>query len=650
MEEKFKDPLFEIFIAESKQLLNDLENIFICLKERKLILKNVNNDIMRIFHTLKGSSAAMKYSDISQVCHKAEDLFVKLNSIHITPNIVDQLINCFLKVIDCLNLDIDSIETTDFSASRTAQKLIDQLIENINENQNTASVDNIEKTKKKYRIKVFFEDGAGMENVRAYGVIWKLKDVGDIIDYTPKNIQNDPNTADVIQKKGFELVIETVLEKDEVFQLFDDVLYLSNIEIEFADNMSNEEFSQNGSKLGGGNTNLGQKIINVNVEKVDKIIDLIGELLINFSGLVLSVESLGIASEDFKKSYSKVSRVINELQEIAMSMRMVSLSNTFQRLRRVALEVSEKLHKKVTVYVTGEETELDRMMIEHITDPLIHLVRNAIDHGIETPDERRKQGKAEEGNLYIHAKSTNSEVLITIQDDGRGIDREKILEKALEKGIIKSKNNLTDEDIYSLIFMPGFSTKDEATEYSGRGVGLDIVKNNIERIGGKILVTSEKGRGTSFTLKIPLTLAIIDGMLVELNSKKFVIPITSMVEIIRLDTDKIILEAGKKFILLREECYPLVDLKKIFFGKETEFNSNTFNIGVMIEENGKKAVLLVDNLISQQQIVIKPLPLLLRNAQVVSGCTLLGDGSIALILDISGLFEHIRVTERRRNI
>lgn len=143
----------------------------------------------------------MKYSDISQVCHKAEDLFVKLNSIHITPNIVDQLINCFLKVIDCLNLDIDSIETTDFSASRTAQKLIDQLIENINENQNTASVDNIEKTKKKYRIKVFFEDGAGMENVRAYGVIWKLKDVGDIIDYTPKNIQNDPNTADVIQKR-----------------------------------------------------------------------------------------------------------------------------------------------------------------------------------------------------------------------------------------------------------------------------------------------------------------------------------------------------------------------------------------------------------------------------------------------------------------
>jgi len=302
--------------------------------------------------------------------------------------------------------------------------------------------------------------------------------------------------------------------------------------------------------------------------------------------------------------------------------------------------MSKKLNKDVHLEIVGEETEVDKNIIEHITDPLMHLVRNAVDHGIETPEERELMGKSKEGKLILEAKNVGNDVHIIVKDDGKGIDKKKVLEKAKENGLIDSFENMSDEEIYRLILMPGFSTKDSVTEYSGRGVGMDVVANNIEAIGGKISIESEENHGTQITLKIPLTLAIIDGMNLKVGKSTFTIPTLSIKESFRANKQDIITDPnGNEMIMVRGQCYPVLRLHE-YFDVETGVTDFSDGIMIMVSQETKTVCVFADRLLGKQQVVVKSLPQYIKrfnNVKSISGCTLLGDGSISLILDVASI-------------
>jgi len=627
-----KDPMFEIFISEAKEIVNSLERTFIDLKENNISLDAVASEALRLFHTLKGSSAMMGFNNLSKVCHKAEDIFVGVRDRKMIPKDLDEFILNMLRLVDFLNCQIGCLEGSEKSASNdNIEDILTELSKSLHE-----FVDDVNKKETRYCIKLFFEEGWEMENLRAFLIVQNLKNYVKILEYQPSDIENNMQSAEKIKKDGFLIVIETPMKKEDVLKLFENFAWIKNIKLNetLEKSVQDKEEYSNQSYI-----NYTNKLINVNIEKVDKLIDLIGEMVITFSMIVQHPEIKGDENSGIKNLTIQMSKLIRELQEVAMSMRMLPLSSTFQRLKRIIVEMSTKLQKPVEVYISGEETELDKVLIEHITDPLIHIVRNAIDHGIESQSERLQKGKSKVGNIYINAKNSGSEVIISIQDDGKGIDKEKIIKKALEKELISSADDISENELFDLIFLPGFSTKEETTEYSGRGVGLDVVKNSIQKIGGKIVIESSKDVGTKFTIKIPLTLAIIDGMLIDVNGNIFVLPLNSIVETFRLEKTQIISENGVPLIYRRGLCFNIVDLNRIFFTGNMLSEVKQYYLGILVTNGEKSAVLLVDNMISQQQIVIKTLPAILKKIKGISGCTLLGSGQIAFILDIDSLLE-----------
>jgi len=627
-----KDPMFEIFISEAKEIVNSLERTFIDLKENNISLDAVASEALRLFHTLKGSSAMMGFNNLSEVCHKAEDIFICVRDKKMIPKDLDEFILNMLRLVDFLNCQIVCLEGSEKSISDdNIEDILTKLNESLHE-----FVDDVNKKETRYYIKLFFQEGWEMENLRAFLIVQNLKNYAKILEYQPADIENNMQSAEKIKKDGFLIVIETPMKKEDVLKLFESFAWVKDIKLSETLEKSAQDKEELSNQSYFSYTN---KLINVNIEKVDKLIDLIGEMVITFSMIVQHPEIKGDENSSIKNLTIQMSKLIRELQEVAMSMRMLPLSSTFQRMKRIIVEMSTKLQKPVEVHISGEETELDKILIEHITDPLIHIVRNAIDHGIESQSERLQKGKSKVGNIYITAKNSGSEVIISIQDDGKGIDKEKIIKKALEKKLISSADDISENELFDLIFLPGFSTKEETTEYSGRGVGLDIVKRSIQKIGGKIVVESSKDVGTKFTIKIPLTLAIIDGMLIEVNGNIFVLPLNSIVETFKLEKTQIISENGVPFVYRRGLCFNIVDLNRIFFTGNMLSRIKQSYLGILVTNGEKSAILLVDNMISQQQIVIKTLPAILNQVRGISGCTLLGSGQIAFILDIDSLLE-----------
>ena len=632
MNEIQKDPMFEIFISEAKEIVNSLERTFIDLKENNISLDAVASEALRLFHTLKGSSAMMGFNNLSEVCHKAEDIFIYVRDKKMIPKDLDEFILNMLRLVDFLNCQIVCLEGSEKSVSNDdIEDILTKLNESLHE-----FVDDVNKKEIRYYIKLFFQEGWEMENLRAFLIVQNLKNYAKILEYQPADIENNMQSAEKIKKDGFLIVIETPMKKEDVLKLFESFAWVKDIKLSETLEKSAQDKEELSNQSYFSYTN---KLINVNIEKVDKLIDLIGEMVITFSMIVQHSEIKGDENSSIKNLTIQMSKLIRELQEVAMSMRMLPLSSTFQRMKRIIVEMSTKLQKPVEVHISGEETELDKVLIEHITDPLIHIVRNAIDHGIESQSERLQKGKSKVGNIYITAKNSGSEVIISIQDDGKGIDKEKIIKKALEKKLISSADDISENELFDLIFLPGFSTKEETTEYSGRGVGLDIVKRSIQKIGGKIVVESSKDVGTKFTIKIPLTLAIIDGMLIEVNGNIFVLPLNSIVETFKLEKTQIISENGVPFVYRRGLCFNIVDLNRIFFAGNMLSRIKQSYLGILVTNGEKSAILLVDNMISQQQIVIKTLPAILNQVRGISGCTLLGSGQIAFILDIDSLLE-----------
>lgn len=702
MAEEFNiDGMLDMFLYESGQLLEKLEGIILEKQDAECFDDADINEIFRIMHTIKGSSGIMMYENITKISHKLEDVFYYLRESQ--PDNVPhlELVEKVLSVSDFITGEMDKIKAgekadgdetellqdLDDFLNRLKGEIKDQGIKLPKENKSeepsqfyiapVASEDS-----RFYRIVIHYKNDTQMSNIRAYSATYALKEVAEDLLYTPEDIISNEESADVILAEGFYMLLQTKSGKDEVLSLIDsseaehiDITEITSeeygrglVEIGKTDasvviNLDDEvpevkeekkqpvpgDYVVKSKETGKGKTLAKnqpkqQSIISVNVEKMDALMDLIGELVIA-EAVVLQNPDLkvpGLELGNFQKAAAQLSKITTELQEIIMSLRMMPLTNVFQKMRRIVFDVSKKLGKDIELEVIGENTEVDKNIIEHISDPLMHLVRNSVDHGIEEDVSLRTElGKPEKGKITLEAKNEGGKVCISVRDDGKGLNKEKLFEKASANGLIGDKQitDFDEKEIYKFITLPGFSTKEVITEYSGRGVGMDVVVKNIQSIGGRLEIDSREGYGSEMTLVIPLTLAIINGIVVQVGNSSFVIETASVKEFIRIGDDTIVQEpSGEEYVVIRGECYPFIRLNEKYELSETRTKIDN-GIVVMLEHEGKYLCILIDRLLQEQEIVVKPIPSYIKKVKGLSGCTQLGDGSIALILDIAGLIE-----------
>ena len=386
------------------------------------------------------------------------------------------------------------------------------------------------------------------------------------------------------------------------------------------------------------NTKQGSKTIRVNIERLDILLNLFEELVIDRGRL--EQISLDLKNQELQETVDRMSRTTSDLQNIILNMRMVPIETVFNRFPRMVRQLARDLHKKINLEIRGAETELDRTVIDEIRDPLVHLIRNSIDHGIETPEVRRARGKSEEGTVILKAYHSGNHVFIEIEDDGAGISREKVLQKALKSGIVSPQNAalLTDQQVYELILASGFSTAESISDISGRGVGLDVVKNTIENLGGNISIESIEGAGSKFSIQLPLTLSIIAVLLIQVQQEMYAIPLNSIIETAILKKEDIFLAHNQKVMDFRGKIIPLLSLKDLFEVPVIEENDEYVSV-VIVRKGEKLAALVVDSFIGQQEIVLKSLGDYFTNVFAISGATILGNGQVALIVDCNALLK-----------
>ena len=387
-----------------------------------------------------------------------------------------------------------------------------------------------------------------------------------------------------------------------------------------------------------------QSLISVNLAKLDTLHDIVGEIITTESMVISNPDLEGLELESFNKAARDLKKLTGELQDTVMSIRMVPLAGVFQKMNRIVRDMRKKLNRDVDFVLEGEDTEVDKSIVDNLQDPLMHLVRNCMDHGIgeESPEARAAAGKPPKGTIKLSAQNASGEVVIVVSDDGSGIDPERVMAKAKKMGLLtKPENEYTEREIQNMILLPGFSTNEEVTEFSGRGVGMDVVKSNIEKCGGQIIVDSKKGAGTSFIIKIPLTMAIIDGMEINVGDLVFTVPISTIRESFKVEPEQLVNDTGgKEMIMIRGVVYPILRLHEKFM-IDTEVTKLEDGILLLVETNNKSMCIFADRLIGEQQVVVKPFPKYLSRYNMkgegLSGCTIMGDGSISLIIDTNSL-------------
>lgn len=661
-----REPMLEIYLFETCQLIEQLEQAVLNSEQSSSFEEQAINEIFRIMHTIKSSSAMMLFNDIATLAHSTEDLFYYLREEK--PQDIDcvKLTDLVLAAIDFMKSEVAKIQEgqePDGDASVLIQ-IINDCLSFMKEACPTAlaveekpapkqmfyiSSDKSasEKITDLYQVLIFFEDGCEMENIRAFTIVHNLKEMATEIEIYPSDIIENNQSVEIIRQAGFQINFKSKASLEEINEFFSKVAFIKDLEVQILEEnlvespAPKKELLLDDKKTDSQQSSsqaVKQNLISVSVSKLDLLMDLIGELVVAEAMVTRNPDLEGLPIDNFHKAARQLRKITTELQDIVMSVRMVPLATTFQKMNRLVRDMSRKVNKEVQLEIIGEETEVDKNIIEQISDPLMHLIRNSIDHGLEIPQERLAKGKPQTGKITLEAKNSGGDVWITITDDGKGLDKEKILQRALEHGLLdKSENQLTEKEIYSLIFLPGFSTKEKVTEFSGRGVGMDVVMKNIEKIRGSILIDSVPDQGTIMTIKIPLTLAIIDGMTIKVGQSRYTVPITDIKESFKAkDEDLIADPEGNEMILLRGECYPVLRLHELY-KIETEITQLNKGILMMVESDQKALCLFADDLLGQQQVVIKPLPSFIKKIRGIGGCTLLGDGSISLILDIPGL-------------
>ena len=536
-------------------------------------------------------------------------------------------------------LENNKVKSTDEENEDTDQEKIEELKSFNNDDSNI--------NLNLFRAVLFFEEDCEMENIRCFTVIHRLKEVAEVSYFYPEDINENNDACEIIKNKGFKIFLKTDYTIEEIKNFFMETVFLSKVDIKQFDNENkfnkkirkqdekSEEINEikNNEKTKTSNK---QNLISVDVNKLDMLMNLVGELVISEVMVTKNSELSGLHLDSFNKAARQHRKRLSDLQDVVMSIRMVSLGPTLNKMNRIIRDMCKKLNKEVELEIIGQDTEVDKNIIEHIGDPLMHIIRNSMDHGIETEEERTEAGKPSNGKITIEAKNTGGEVWIIVKDDGKGLNKDKILNKAIDHGLVKSSvNELTDKEVYSMIFLPGFSTNENVTEFSGRGVGMDVVVKEIEKIRGTVTVDSIEGKETTTSIKIPLTLAIIDGMTIKVGKSPFTIPVTSIRQSFIIKKEDIIKDLDNKdMILIRGECYSIIKLHELYNIK-TEIVNIEDGIVIMVEDQGKTKCIFADKLIGEQQVVIKALPEYIKKVDGVIGCSLLGDATISLILDIS---------------
>ncbi|MDR1117347.1 MAG: chemotaxis protein CheA [Oscillospiraceae bacterium] len=658
-----QDSMIEIFIYENQQLLETLEDLLLQGEKDHTLNDGQINEIFRIMHTIKGSSSMMSFDSLATLSHAVEDLFSQIREKRPRSSDWDEIFDIVLTATDLIKEDITKISNGEalVDNNRSIVDKIHTYLGNLGKRKELPpdsqdaedySDDEYNPEVPFYKIKITFEPGCQMENMRAFGVVTALNGHFLRAGHLPSDLMLE-GSGDEIAKNGFILYLQSGDNPDTLKDMINGMMYIQSVSLilmpddsdELPENMRPKRPRESADSAAGGarqTETAKQNFISVNVNKLDKLMDLVGEIVTSESMVTKNPEVIKLQLESFEREGQQLRKLINELQEVVMSIRMLPLSTTFHKMQRIVRDMSKKVQKEVELVIIGEETEVDKNIIDNLSDPLMHLIRNAVDHGLENPEDRVKKNKPAAGRVTLEARNTGGDVFILVTDDGKGLNRSKIIKKATAQGLTtKPESEISDKEAFSFIFLPGFSTNETVTEFSGRGVGMDVVRQNIDKVGGTISVESAKDEGSTFMIKIPLTLAIMEGMKLRVGDLVFIVPMLSIQESFKPDMKNVFLDPdGNEMIMIREKVYPIVRLHRIF-DIPSQYENLADGILVMMNTENSTYCLFIDELIGEQQAVIKPLPSYIQKnnngMHGIGGCAILGDGSISLIIDINNL-------------
>lgn len=587
--------IIDDFLVEADELVDSLDNNLVKLESSPDDV-DLLNEIFRAAHTIKGTSSFLGLDLITKLTHRMEDILNKLRKVEmvVTPKIMDLL----LSSLDILKELLGNVKANRTEGDRDLTDIIDQLT-NVMNSQNNDQSEDIEKP-------------------------------------LPKDTQN-------------QLLEQNVSTENEEQDSGQESKESDNIGISNAEVTPSKSLSEKKSRDKNVTTSKkpsSEQTIRVDVERLDTLMNMMGELVLGRNSLIQAVNKLNTVYEGetefeiLNQSSNSINFITTELQMAIMKMRMQPIGKVFKKFPRLVRDLARDANKKIQLEIYGETTELDKSVIEEIGDPLVHIIRNSCDHGIESPQERIDKGKPETGTVKLMASQEGSNIIIKIQDDGKGLDVDAIRAKAVERGLISQEDvmKMNKRDVFGFIFQAGFSTAKKVTDVSGRGVGMDVVRTNIEKLNGMVELDSEKDKGTIITIKLPLTLAIIQGLLVESDNEVFILPLSSVHETVKTEQSNVYYVNKRPVFRLRDEIIPIINLNKILRENKSGFVLTEKPYIVVVGLAEKKLGIIIDHFLGQEEVVIKSLGHYLGNTEGVAGATILGDGRIRLIVDLIGLF------------
>ena len=677
--------ILDMYIYETNTLLEQLEASVLEAEKANDFSQDNVNEIFRIMHTIKGSSAMMEFDSLATIAHRIEDLFfiIRENSMSVVSEANrSTLFDLVFQSIDYFRGEVEKIES-DQPLSKDIDKFlsdINSLISKIKSGDNSSAapaapaaapaaaaasapaVQTVSSTGNRdfpYELRVYFDEGCGMENLRAFMLVTSVRDccADSSFIFEPADVETDAATAEAVIENGFSMMFQRTEDRDSAISVVNASgsikSYQAN-DLQFADPAPAEQEEQETlTEAAAANAPAQQaaaavqhpkeSLISVNLSKLEQLSAVVGEIVITESMVTSSPDLNGLALDNFQKSARQLRKLTDELQDVAMSLRMVPISGTFQKMNRIVRDMSKKLGKRAKLTLIGENTEVDKTIVDSLGDPLMHIVRNSMDHGLEeTEADRIAAGKDPVGEITLTARDTGSEVIIEITDDGRGVNCDSVLKKAIKNGLANPETEYSKREILNFLMMPGFSTNNQVTEFSGRGVGMDVVKKNIEEVGGTVTITSEEGLGMTTTLKIPLTMAIMDGMEVSVGDSIFTIPINNIRQSFKVTAGEVIYDsANHEVISCLNNFYPIIRAKDLYQLKKGHDNIED-GILLWLESGECSYCLFVDELLGEQQVVVKQLPSYVNSYNIkqygINGCTLRSDGSISIILDVANLY------------
>ncbi|WP_379131164.1 chemotaxis protein CheW [Paenibacillus sp. sgz500958] len=671
----------DVFMEEAEEQIQIMEESILRL-EQGIEEHETIQILFRAAHTLKGSSAAMGFVGIKEITHEMESLLdlLRNNKLGLTPELIELLMECadmIKALVDAVATDSGGMDISKLAGkiiryreggSNVTVSIVESLLEQqspsplmLNLDERYRCLEGKEQGHGIFDILVGLDKGCLMKVARSTIIHRHVADLGEIVCMNPP-MDEHSDEQDDSRFNALQLVLITQRTESEIQEALSslvDVTYIHVQDVELNPSVqaskgsepkiiethevspvlsraSQPEQSQDRKKV---------RSIRVEVEKLEQLMNLVGELLIDQVGIKQTsrdMERRYQADDNFGKLTGQsdhLGRVIHELQEQVMKIRMLPVEQLFSRLPRIVRDLSKQLGKEIHLQLIGGETEIDRTVIEEISDPLIHLLRNGVDHGIESEEERIRCGKSPEGTLTVHASHEGNQVVIRVKDDGGGIDPERIKKSAIKKGIItdEAAAYLSDREAVRLIFRPGFSTAESVSDISGRGVGMDIVRDHIEKLNGIIDIQSDIGEGTEFHIRLPLTLAIIPGLQVKVNGTGFILPMSNVLEIIRVRPEEVDSIRGEPVINLRGEVLPLLHMQEVL-GWDKHQIEKPYRPIVIIGMAEKRIALMVDELSGNADIVVKSVGRYVGKSRCITGATILGDGKVALIFDIGSLF------------